>query len=537
VNKLRIFIFLFFAAILFAACKSIPQAPAEEFTAAELPDAPSAPEEISLPEEMPPAEEISAPEKKPPAEELSAPEEMPPAENPSTSEGTSPSEGTLTSAGTSTSEGTSLSEGTALSEGTSLSEGTALSLPTTEAESAPENAGMAEEDLPPKKPKMVLSLKPKTSIVDSGKTAVPKENAEKLLSARPRLRPRLAPVNTVRSESSADSSPADAMPVASETAALSPVSDSEVQVSAAAVKVQDKIEPKTQTADKSELQSVVSPERIQNIAETASVPASSSVKPSENASSSSSVFDEPEIVLHADDSTAAESNAQENRDEVLIEPSRVEEAELNQSFNILYEGKNWIFLGEKNPVQPPVVGFLKRSFNGNNTVFSLNALSEGETVLHFYKHDLLENTARDEYVLVKVKAVKPQTDAETSSASSSEVQTVTDTALAESDTQTEAASSPEEVYAQAETAFNETRYADALNILDDFFKNFTPSDNCFDKAVFLKARIYETPSDYRNIRGALDEYKKITVFFPESDLWEDARRRIIYINRFYMDIR
>ena len=512
-NKLRIFIFLFFAAILFAACKSIPQAPAEGFSAAELPDAPSAPEEISLPEKILPAEEISAPEKKPPAQ------------NPSTSEGTSLSEETSPSAGTST------------SEGTALSAGTALSLPTTEAESAPENAGMAEEDLPPKKPKMVLSLKPKTSVVDSGKTVVPKENAEKLLSARPRLRPRLAPENTVRAESSADSSAADAMPVASETAALSPVSDSEVQVSAATATSQDKVALKPESADKSELQSVVSPERIQNIAETASVPASSSVKPSENASSSSSVFDEPEIVLHADDSTAAENNAQENRDEVLIEPSRVEEAELNQSFNILYEGKNWIFLGEKNPVQPPVVGFLKRSFNGNNTVFSLNALSEGETVLHFYKHDLLENTARDEYVLVKVKAVKPQTDSETSSASFSEVQTVTDTSLAESDSQTEAASSPEEVYALAETAFNETRYADALNILDDFFKNFTPSDNCFDKAVFLKARIYETPSDYRNIRGALDEYKKITAFFPESDLWEDARRRITYINRFYMDIR
>lgn len=504
-NKLRIFIFLFFAAILFAACKSIPQAPAEEFTAAELPDAPS------------------------------APEEMPPAENPPTSEGTLTSAGTSTPEGTSLSAGTSTSEGTSLSEGTALSAGTALSLPTTEAESESKNAGIAEEDLPSKKPKTTLSLKPKTSVVDSGKTAVPKENAEKLLSARPRLRPRLAPVNTVRAESSADSSAADTMPVASETAALSPVSDSEVQVSAATATSQDKVAPKTETADKSELQSVVSPERIQNIAETAAVPASSSVKPSENASSS--VFDEPEIVLHADDSTAAENNAQENRDEVLIEPSRVEEAELNQSFNILYEGKNWIFLGEKYPVQPPVVGFLKRSFNGNNTVFSLNALSEGETVLHFYKHDLLENTARDEYVLVKVKAVKPQTDGKMSLTSSSEVQTVTDTALAESDTQTEAASSPEEVYAQAETAFNETRYADALNILDDFFKNFTPSDNCFDKAVFLKARIYETPSDYRNIRGALDEYKKITAFFPESDLWEDARRRITYINRFYMDIR
>lgn len=498
-NKLRIFIFLFFATILFAACKSIPQAPAEEFTVAESPDAPSAPEEISLPKEMPPAE------------------------NPPTSEGTS------------LSEETSPSEGTSTSEGTSLSAGTALSLPTKETESAPKNAGMAEEDLPPEKLKTTLSLKPKTS-VDSGKTAVPKENAEKLLSARPRLRPRLAPENTVRAESSADSSAADAMPVASETAALSPVSDSEVQVSAATATSQDKVAPKTETGDESELQSVVSLERIQNIAETAAVPASSSVKPSESVSSSS-VFDEPEIVLHADDSTAAENNAQENRDEVLIEPSRVEEADLNQSFNILYEGKNWIFLGEKNPVQPPVVGFLKRSFKGNNTVFSLNALSEGETVLHFYKHDLLENTARDEYVLVKVKAVEPQTDAETSSASSSEVQTVTDTALTESDSQTEAASFPEEVYAQAETAFNETRYADALNILDDFFKNFTPSDNCFDKAVFLKARIYETPSDYRNIRSALDEYKKITAFFPESDLWEDARRRIIYINRFYMDIR
>lgn len=397
------------------------------------------------------------------------------------------------------------------------SEEAALSLPPVQAEQSPKNDVTDEETAIPEKPKPVLSLKPKT-LLDAEKSAAPKKNAEKV----PLSRLRLKPANALHSETVADASVA--APEDSQNSAVQSPSEPEFQVPGTA-EVQNKPEPKT--ADK--------PERIQNTAETPAVSANSSAKPSDSASSA--VFDEPEILLNTDDEAAAENNGEDNQDETSAEPSRVEEAELNRNFNILYEGKNWIFLGEKNPTRPPVVGFVKRSFSGNNTVFSLNALSEGETVLHFYKHDLLENTARDEYVLVRVKAVKTQTDAESVSTSVPETQTVSDVPLPDSDIQAESAFLPEEVYARAETAFNESRYADALNILDDFFQNFIPSDNCFDKAVFLKARIYETPSDYRNIRGALDEYKKITAFFPESDLWDEAGRRITYINRFYMDIR
>ena len=379
-------------------------------------------------------------------------------------------------------------------EETAPSEEAAPSLPPVQAEQSPKNDVTDEETAIPEKPKPVLSLKP-TTLLDAEKFAAPKKNAEKV----PLSRLRLKPASALHSETAADASVA--APEDSQNSAVQSPSEPEFQVLGTA-EVQNKPEPKT--ADK--------PERIQNTAE-------------------------PEILLNTDDEAAAENNGEDNQDETSVEPSRVEEAELNRNFNILYEGKNWIFLGEKNPTRPPVVGFVKRSFSGNNTVFSLNALSEGETVLHFYKHDLLENTARDEYVLVRVKAVKTQTDAESVSTSVPETQTVSNVPLPDSDVQAESAFLPEEVYARAETAFNESRYADALNILDDFFQNFIPSDNCFDKAVFLQARIYETPSDYRNIRGALDEYKKITAFFPESDLWDEAGRRITYINRFYMDIR
>ncbi|WP_428768577.1 hypothetical protein V1L52_07995 [Treponema sp. HNW] len=263
---------------------------------------------------------------------------------------------------------------------------------------------------------------------------------------------------------------------------------------------------------------------------------------------SSAVFEEPEVLLQADDTpslldsedTSAEET-EESAETQEIVPSRVEEVLLYTAFDISCEGKNWIFLGETKPAQPPVVTFSKRIFADERTLFSLRAASPGETILHFYKHDVLENVPRDEYVLVRV------IDKQTAESKAFE-NTVSDISLErERDGESvfsgfdgeksESSGSAQELYERAETAFNEKRYADSLSLLDEFFQTRTSSENCFDKAVFLKARIYESPSAYRNIRTALAEYKKITAFFPESGLWQEAQRRITYIKRFYMEIR
>ena len=90
------------------------------------------------------------------------------------------------------------------------------------------------------------------------------------------------------------------------------------------------------------------------------------------------------------------------------------------------------------------------------------------------------------------------------------------------------------MFEKAQTAYNEKRYADALQALDEYFKI---AEENIDRALFLQGKIYESNSEFKNIRKALAVYEKLSAAFPESDLWESARKRVIYIKRFYLDIR
>ena len=104
----------------------------------------------------------------------------------------------------------------------------------------------------------------------------------------------------------------------------------------------------------------------------------------------------------------------------------------------------------------------------------------------------------------------------------------------ETETAIEAVLDADALFEKAQTAYNEKRYADALQALDEYFKI---AEKNIDRALFLQGKIYESNSEFKNIRKALAVYEKLSAAFPESDLWESARKRVIYIKRFYLDIR
>ena len=87
---------------------------------------------------------------------------------------------------------------------------------------------------------------------------------------------------------------------------------------------------------------------------------------------------------------------------------------------------------------------------------------------------------------------------------------------------------------KAKTAYENKDYENALSLVNQFLElsNFS-----VDEALFLKGQILEKPFANRNIREALNCYKKIISSYPQSEFWDKADERIKYIQRFYFNIR
>lgn len=297
------------------------------------------------------------------------------------------------------------------------------------------------------------------------------------------------------------------------------------------------------------------------------------------------------------DGKADESEPVSEQNEPVIIPSRSVSAKINQFIDIVYPGKGWIYLGEVKAVKPPVISFSKRVRDNENTLFSLQAKRAGTTLLHFYKQDPLAASYLDDYVEINVlnergtardhirleahplpdaTSVQPSENNENANGQSAQAgssgQNGTPSAAnttsgaeaiaggngtasgingsaagagttgkgsqnknaGETETAIEAVLDADALFEKAQTAYNEKRYADALQALDEYFKI---AEENIDRALFLQGKIYESNSEFKNIRKALAVYEKLSAAFPESDLWESARKRVIYIKRFYLDIR
>ena len=95
-------------------------------------------------------------------------------------------------------------------------------------------------------------------------------------------------------------------------------------------------------------------------------------------------------------------------------------------------------------------------------------------------------------------------------------------------------SDPALLLKEAQLLYNEKEYKTALSKLNQFFEYST--DNR-DEALYLKGQILEAKSDVRDIKGAIDAYTTLTKNYPASKLWDSANKRIIYLKRFYLEVR
>jgi len=93
--------------------------------------------------------------------------------------------------------------------------------------------------------------------------------------------------------------------------------------------------------------------------------------------------------------------------------------------------------------------------------------------------------------------------------------------------------SPDEYLRKAKEEFDAGRVASAISFVDQFCIYY-PSGS--DEAWWLYGQFYEANSPSRNILLSLDYYRRLVREYPQSSRAGDARRRIAFLERFYINI-
>ena len=93
---------------------------------------------------------------------------------------------------------------------------------------------------------------------------------------------------------------------------------------------------------------------------------------------------------------------------------------------------------------------------------------------------------------------------------------------------------PGEYLQKAKDEFDAGRVDAAIAYLDRF-SEYLPVES--DEVLWLYGQFYEANSPSRNILTALDSYRRLTREYPQSSRYDAARRRIAYLQRYYINIQ
>ena len=260
-------------------------------------------------------------------------------------------------------------------------------------------------------------------------------------------------------------------------------------------------------------------------------------------------------------------------------PSRSLTAKNNQYVDIIYPGRGWIYMGEDEG-KDQILRYFGRKLGTENTTFTLRTTKSGETVLHFYKNDVLKGEYIDDYLEIKVleesakpnerakapsyeesvpqKPVRLEKKAETqeeaqktdeiknieekTSGNEQKLSSQDETNLKKNDVSNEV-SRPEQkkflkidtknLLEQAKKDFEAKSYAQALSEVQQYLDT---QNTRIDEALFLQGQILEADSEVKNIKSAIDSYNSLIKNYPASTFWQEANRRKIYLNRYYVNI-
>jgi hypothetical protein len=93
---------------------------------------------------------------------------------------------------------------------------------------------------------------------------------------------------------------------------------------------------------------------------------------------------------------------------------------------------------------------------------------------------------------------------------------------------------PEAALQKARQTFDGGNVQPAIEILNQLMEDYPDGS---DEVYWLLGQYYEANSPARNILLSLDYYRRLVKEYPQSNYFNDARRRIAYLERFYINIQ
>ncbi|GHV87442.1 hypothetical protein AGMMS50255_7380 [Spirochaetia bacterium] len=268
--------------------------------------------------------------------------------------------------------------------------------------------------------------------------------------------------------------------------------------------------------------------------------------------------------------------------------SRIVRATVGQLVEIPFRGTGWIYLGELGSRRG--ISYDSRRLDSEGQSFVFQAEAAGTYALKFYKQDFVRDYILNDHVQVIIgeapaisatgyfnppldrgrvvaeprwptaseeaeafrrsggspaassvpaavaaapqSAIPPISAAEGQAAQTNQqtlspAPPVQDTALSQK-------LEPDQYLTQAREEFDAGRVAAALSMLDQFREQYLSGS---DEAYWLYGQFYEANSPSRDIRLSLDYYRRLVRDYPQSSRFNDARRRIAYLERYYINIR
>jgi hypothetical protein len=256
--------------------------------------------------------------------------------------------------------------------------------------------------------------------------------------------------------------------------------------------------------------------------------------------------------------------------------SRTVRATVGQLVEVPFRGTGWVYLGETGARRG--LAYDSRRLDPEGQSFIFRAEAAGTYFLKFYKQDFINDYIINDYVQVIVgeapetsalgwfnppidrgrviaeprwpevdvpEAALPQKEnppaaqaseppavpSQSPPAQASEPPAVSaKTSAAE----LSADAGPDEYVKQAKAEQDAGRTAQALSILDGMKAKFPALS---DEALWLYGQLYEANSPNRDIRQALECYRKLIREYPQSGRVPDAQKRIAYLERYYFNIK
>lgn len=279
--------------------------------------------------------------------------------------------------------------------------------------------------------------------------------------------------------------------------------------------------------------------------------------------------------------------------EDIIVPSRKISLKEGEYIDITYPGIEWKFYGLTDNSSD--IEFVDLKQNSTNTKITLLAKKAGNKILHFYKIDFLTDSYIDDFIEVEIlasekkennekmdvhkevpkysqvksgiekvkKENKPENEAISEekktedkiiesdgniksevipqNTSNKEIEKITESSVTDNKKEEKKESSEvkqtfnaEDILKDAKKFYNSKNYKEALSKITEYLSISTDKR---DEALYLEGQLYETQSNIRNIKSAINAYNTLINNYPASKFWNDANKRIIYLKRFYMEGR